>query len=147
MRIIDLEPHNTSAIKQAARLLQEEFQETGCVDWLEIEDARAEVVQCLEPDRFCRMAVDDDGSVLGWIGGIPAYKGKVWELHPLVVRRQSQGSGVGKALVEDLEESARAAGAWTVWLGSDDENSRTSLGGRLASLALATTGRSPSPIH
>lgn len=130
MRIIDLEPENTSAIEQAARLLQEEFRDTGCLDWLEIEEARAEVIECLDPERLSRIAVDDEGQVLGWIGGIPAYKGKVWELHPLVVRSDRQGTGVGRALVEDLEAHARQAGAWTIWLGSDDENGRTSLGNR-----------------
>jgi aminoglycoside 6'-N-acetyltransferase I len=130
MKIIDLVPDNTTAIEQAARLLQEEFRDTGCLDWLELDDARAEVMESFAPGRVSRIAVDDDGSVLGWIGGIPAYKGKVWELHPLVVRSDSQGSGVGRALVEDLEEHARQAGVWTIWLGSDDEDGRTSLGNR-----------------
>ncbi len=130
MRIVDLEPDDSNAIEQAAQLLQEEFRDTGCVDWQCIEDARAEVLECLEPERCCRLAIDDQRNVLGWIGGIPSYRGKVWELHPLVVRRDSQGTGVGRALVRDLEERAREAGAWTVWLGSDDENARTSLGNR-----------------
>jgi aminoglycoside 6'-N-acetyltransferase I len=130
VKILDFEPDDTAAIEQAARLLREEFRDTGCTDWLTTEDARAEVMESFEPGRVSRIAVDDGGTVLGWIGAIPAYKGKVWELHPLVVRADSQGTGVGKALVEDLEGLARRAGVWTMWLGSDDENGRTSLGGR-----------------
>ena len=48
----------------------------------------------------------------------------------MVVRRDWQGRGVGRALVALLEEEAAKLGALTVYLGTDDENVMTSLGGR-----------------
>jgi len=67
--------------------------------------------------------------VLGWIGGIPSYRGRAWELHPLAVHPEFQGRGVGSALVHDFEELVRARGALTIHLGSDDVNKMTSLWG------------------
>jgi aminoglycoside 6'-N-acetyltransferase I len=57
------------------------------------------------------------------------YRGRVWELHPLVVAKSHRGQGIGRALVQDFEHLAAGHGALTVWLGSDDENDETSLSG------------------
>jgi aminoglycoside 6'-N-acetyltransferase I len=73
--------------------------------------------------------VDETGNALGWIGGIKQYDGNVWELHPLVVGGDTRGKGVGRALVEDLEEQVRQRGGLTIWLGTDDEDDQTSLSG------------------
>jgi len=70
----------------------------------------------------------DDGGVLGWIGGIEQYHGNVWELHLLVVRADMQRRGIGRALVRDFEAQVRDRGAWTIMLGSDDEDAMTTLG-------------------
>jgi len=67
--------------------------------------------------------------VLGWIGGIPAYGGRVWEVHPLVVSGSHRRQGIGRALVEDLERCAASRGALTLWVGSDDEHGETTLSG------------------
>lgn len=64
---------------------------------------------------------------MGWIGGIEQYDGRVWELHPLAVKPEYQGQGVGRALVADFEQQVRSRGGLTVWLGTDDENNRSSL--------------------
>jgi aminoglycoside 6'-N-acetyltransferase I len=53
----------------------------------------------------------------------------VWELHPLVVRSERQGEGIGRALVQDLEALVRERGAQTLWLGTDDEDDMTTLAG------------------
>lgn len=66
---------------------------------------------------------------IGWIGGISQYDRQTWELHTLVVHPDHRGMGVGTALVRDFEAQVRQAGATTVWLGTDDEDGRTSLGG------------------
>ena len=71
-----------------------------------------------------------DGTLLGWVGGIPEYDGNVWELHPLVVAPGRQGQGIGRALVVDLEQQVRERGALTLWLGTDDEDDMTTLAGR-----------------
>ena len=81
----------------------------------------------LASDRILRVALDAQGNVAGWIGGIPQYDGHVWELHPLVVKPELQGKGFGKALVLDLEEQVRVRDAITITLGTDDEDNSTSL--------------------
>lgn len=67
--------------------------------------------------------------LLGLIGGQPGYNGRVYELHPLAVQPDIQGRGVGRALVGDLERLAASLGALTLYVGSDDEDLMTSLGG------------------
>ena len=71
----------------------------------------------------------EEGNVVGWIGGICGYDGHAWELHPLVVSLDWRSRGIGRALVADFEQQARQRGAITIYLGTDDEDKRTSLGG------------------
>jgi aminoglycoside 6'-N-acetyltransferase I len=87
------------------------------------------VRQSLGSDRIARVALGNEDRVLGWIGGISHYGGSVWEVHPLVVRGDSQRKGIGRALVADLEERARERGAQTLWAGTDDEDDMTTLSG------------------
>jgi aminoglycoside 6'-N-acetyltransferase I len=96
--------------------------------WRTLESAREEVEQSLEPDRISLVGLAGDEAV-GWIGGISLYGGRVWELHPLAVRADCQGRGVGKALVLALEDAVRARGGLTIYLGTDDVSNLTSLGG------------------
>ena len=114
MRLLDLRLENESAVQQAAELL---------VDLLAgptIDEALKEVRECLTPDKIARMAVEGE-TVLGWIGGRERYADHLWELHPLVVRRERQRQGIGRALVEDLEEQVRARGAHTIIVAADYE--------------------------
>jgi len=125
LKIVDVNAH---AIKQIAELLVDGFRDTGSASWRTMEEAMAEVRESLQPGRISRMAVDEQGDVVGWIAGIEAYNGNVWELHPLVVRRDRQRQGLGRRLVEDFERQVAKRGGHTVLLGTDDENSRTTLG-------------------
>lgn len=130
MRIVDLIPNREDLIGQVAQILFDSFHEHAPEAWPTTESALAEVRESLSPHRISRIAIDDPtGEVAGWIGGIPHYHGRAWELHPLVVRPSRQGHGIGTALVRDLEEQVRFRGAVTLWLGTDDEDHRTSLGG------------------
>jgi aminoglycoside 6'-N-acetyltransferase I len=129
MQIIDLRPDNEAAIQQAAALLVEGFKENWPEAWPDLESAIAEVRESFDPERISRAAVDKQGAVIGWIGAISQYDGNVWELHPLVVSRDWQRRGVGRALVADLEARVRERGGLTLWLGSDDENGMTTLAG------------------
>src|SRR5438552_3576192 len=101
MRIVDLVSTNESAIQQVAALLVEGFATNWPNAWPEMESALLEVRESFGPDRISRIAVDEDGAVHGWIGGISQYRGHVWELHPLVVHVSQQGKGIGRALVAD----------------------------------------------
>ena len=128
MRIIDLSHNNAEAKRQTASLLVEGFRETSPA-WPDMESALEEVRESLQPGRISRVTLDESGQVVGWIGGISQYKGRVWELHPLVVKPEWQGKGIGRALVADFEQQVKERGGLTICLGSDDEVGRTSLAG------------------
>lgn len=129
MKIVDLRPDDRDAIRQAAALLVEGFREHWPRAWPDLDAALNEVHGLFGEGRLSRVAVADDGHVLGWIGGAARYGGNVWELHPLVVDPRHQRQGIGSALVADLEDEARRRGALTLWLGTDDEDDMTSLAG------------------
>jgi len=129
MRIADLQPEDESLIKQAAELLLVSFREHWPEAWPDLESAEQEVRESLSHERISRVALDESGDLLGWIGGIRQYDGNVWELHPLAVSPEARGRGVGRALVEDLETQARERGGLTLWLGTDDEDGMTTLSG------------------
>jgi aminoglycoside 6'-N-acetyltransferase I len=123
--IHDLAPDDAAAIEEAATLLLTAF--PGRTPTLP--EARREVVEALIADRLC-LTARVRGSVLGWVGGIPQYS-HAWELHPLVVREDRRGRGIGRALVTALEERVRQRGGLTLYLGTDDDGPlpRTSAGG------------------
>lgn len=120
---------NDAAIGQAAAILTAAFAANWPNAWSTAAEAEAEVRDALAPDRICRAAFDDAGTVLGWISGNAQYQGQVWELHPLAVRPDMQGRGIGRALVADFEQQVAARGGITIVLGTDDEADMTSLSG------------------
>jgi len=128
IRIIDLTTSALDLVEQAAVLLRDAFR-NRTPDWQDLDSTRQEVLTALEPGKISRVAVDDSGQVLGWIGAIPTYRGLVWELHPIVVAASHRHQGIGRALVEDLERLVVERGGLTLWLGSDDENDETSVSG------------------
>jgi aminoglycoside 6'-N-acetyltransferase I len=127
MKIIDLPADDPEVIQQVAQLLVAGFNTHWPNAWPNIEAALSEVQESLEPGRMSRIAVDEQGQILGWIGGIREYEGHAWQLHPLVVHPDFQGAGIGRALVNDLEEFVLQSGGTTIYLGTDDEDSMTSL--------------------
>jgi aminoglycoside 6'-N-acetyltransferase I len=128
-RLVNLADTGEAGRQQAAEILVLAFRQDWPDSWTDIESASKEVDECLDPERICRAAVDPDGRVLGWIGGISGYEGNVWELHPLVVHPQFHGRGLGRTLVLELEDLVRARGGITVFLGTDDVTNMTSVGG------------------
>jgi aminoglycoside 6'-N-acetyltransferase I len=131
MRIVDVPAEHSDLIERVAALALAAFRAMGPEAWPELdslEAARAEVRESLGEGRISLAALDEHGEVTGWIGGRPAY-GRVWEIHPLVVRAESRRQGVGRALVSALEGRVRDLGAMTLMLGADDETGATSLSG------------------
>jgi len=129
MHIVDLRADDEVAIHQVAALLVEAFATHWPDAWPDLESALECVRDSFGAGRISRVALDDDGTVVGWVGGISQYRGHVWELHPLVVRVSQQGKGIGRALVADLEERVKERGGLTITLGSDDVTGQTSLSG------------------
>jgi aminoglycoside 6'-N-acetyltransferase I len=130
MRVVDLDPVDDALIHAVAAVLHAGFQASAYAHaWPTLDNAVAEVRKSLKPDRISLVALDAEGRPLGWVGGIPEYHGRVWELHPLVVAPDVRRQGVGRALVQALEDRCRARGAFTLRLGSDDEASQTTLSG------------------
>ena len=126
--IVDLTSDRTDLIEQAAVLLRDAFRQRTQA-WQDLDSTREEVLASLAPERISRVLLDDSGTVLGWVGGIPTYGGRVWELHPIVVAASHRRQGIGRALVQDLERLVERRGALTLAAGSDDENDETSLSG------------------
>lgn len=122
LHIRQLERQNRKHRRQASEILLEnpEF-------WPAAEIARSVVNTLLAPNRICLCAHDENGDVVGIVGGLPDYDGIVWEMHPLVVKKSHQGRGIGRRLVKALEKEAASRGALTVILGTDDLSSSTSL--------------------
>lgn len=127
--IVPLARRHEELCREAAEMLVEEFREHWPDAWPTLKLAEAEVAEALQGEKIAYAVVSEGGALLGWIGGQPHYGGNVWELHPLAVSRRAQGQGIGRSLVERLEEEVRARGGLTLWLGTDDEAESTSIGG------------------
>ena len=125
MDIVDLAEGPDPVREQAAALLVESFNHPR--GWPTSTMAREEVSQVMG-EGFARAAIDG-ATLLGWVGGLPQYQGRVWELHPIVVRRGDWRRGIGRALVAAFESEAARRGALTVTLGTDDDAGMTSLAG------------------
>ncbi|HSM56822.1 MAG TPA: GNAT family N-acetyltransferase [Candidatus Sulfomarinibacteraceae bacterium] len=129
IRIVNLRPEDEALVQQVAALLLAGFRMHWPGAWPDMASALAEVRESFGEGRVSRAALDTDGQVLGWIGAIGEYDGHVWELHPLVVHGDYERRGIGRALVLDLEAQVARRGGLTLFLGTDDEDNMTSLGG------------------
>ena len=129
IRIVDLTPEDDNAIRQTATVMVEGFREMAPDDWPTIDSALEEARETLAEGKISRVVVDEMGEVIGFIGGQPEYDGRVWEIHPLVVRPDLQGRGIGRALVTDFEDLVRQRGGITIRLGTDDTEAMTTLSG------------------
>ncbi|MBZ0187795.1 MAG: GNAT family N-acetyltransferase [Candidatus Obscuribacterales bacterium] len=127
--IIDLSDLSKVGIERAAEILFDSFKSNWPDAWPDLNSTRQEVHQALHPERICRAAVDQDGALVGWIGAISQYDGRVFELHPLCVASPYRKLGIGSLLVADLEERVTELGGLTIYLGTDDENDLTTLSG------------------
>ena len=129
VRITDVEASDESLVQAIAAMLVVGFRQKAPEAYPDVPTATAEVRESSAPDRVSRVALDDQGRAVGWIGAIKHYNGHTWELHPLVVKLDQQRRGIGRALVRDLEQRVVALGGTTIYLGTDDEQSQTSIAG------------------
>lgn len=131
MKIVNMNTLNETQFFQAAQMLSDELP----LGWPTLADATQEVNDWLQPSGECAaadckwrddrstifIAAIDGEEVIGWCGILPSYSGKVYELHPLVVRHDWQRKGVGTLLVDTLAQMAKEKGGLTLWLGTDDD--------------------------
>lgn len=122
-------PEDQLCLDQMAQLLLDEFCDLAPEAWPDWASVQEEVAEALQVGRICRIARDEAGRIIGWIGALPLYGVTTWELHPLVVARDQQGKGIGRQLVADLERHVAQQGGLNLFLGTDDEMARTSLAG------------------
>jgi len=128
MKIVDA-TNTDRLIIQMAEIFLDGFSDTGSKAWSTAKECLNEVHESLEKGKISRIALSKKEEVLGWTVGTSIYDGNVWELAILVVRRDSRQKGIGRKLVTDFEEQVKSRKGITIFLGTDDENSRTSLGG------------------
>jgi aminoglycoside 6'-N-acetyltransferase I len=128
VRIDDLQPSDERAVGQCARILVEAFR-GHTPAWPDLETALETVREVLTEGVAARIALTPEGDVAGWIGALEEYDGHAWEIHPVAVAPEHQRQGIGAELLADIEALAAARGVSTLYLGTDDEDNRTSLGG------------------
>ncbi len=128
LTIEDLQPTDERAIEHCARILVDAFR-GHTESWPDLDTALAEVHDDLANGVVTRIVRTPDGDIAGWIGTIEQYDGHVWEIHPVAVAPARQRRGIGRAMLTDIETIAARRGVITLWLGTDDEDGRTSLGG------------------
>ena len=120
MTILPLDTTNQNLIAQIKALLTTTF---AC--YSSEQDAQEEMDSILEAERICLVAVEGD-KLLGFVGAMHQYS-HAWELHPLAVDALYRKQGIGKALVLALEQLLVPQGVLTIYLGTDDEEFKTSL--------------------
>jgi len=113
--------NNRSFFNQSSKLLSENFE---C--WSNISEAENEILDICIDKNIVLIAIDED-EVVGLIGAQPKYDGNVWEVHPIVVKKEMQRNGIGKRMLVTLESEVAKRGGITIYLGTDDENNSTSL--------------------
>jgi len=123
MEIVNMQTLNQTQRTQAAQMLTDELP----LGWPTLAEAISEVnerLDTIERDgvgESAFFAAVENGGVVGWCGILPHYNGRVYELHPLVVRRDQQRKGIGAALMKNIENTARERGGLTLWVTADDE--------------------------
>ncbi len=112
-------------IKQIATLMNAAFEHSYPSVKVAIED----LDELMRDDHVVLVAKEKE-RIIGAVGAVARYGHTGWELHPLMVDAQHRKKGVGTALVQALEGRMRAKGCVTLYLGTDDEFSQTSLAER-----------------
>jgi aminoglycoside 6'-N-acetyltransferase I len=70
VRITDLEARDESFVDEIATMLVDGFRQKAPEAYPNLASALAEVRESFAPDRISLVAVNDQGTAVGWIGGI-----------------------------------------------------------------------------
>ena len=117
-----MQMENRKYLEQGAKLLNELFPHA----WSDLNSGLEEMVEALEEGKVHVAAIEEE-NLVGFVGATPQYGITGWELHPLFVAPSKQKMGIGKQLIQQLEDLIREKGGICVFLGSDDEFYQTSL--------------------
>lgn len=128
MQFVPFEKMTLDQHTAAAEILVSAFSHMPSA-WSTKRETEEEIALFLEDEDYQGWAGIDDGRVLGWIGAIKHHD-LAWELHPLCVDPTLQGQGLGRELVQKLEQTARDADIVSIWLGTDDDFGGTSIFGK-----------------
>lgn len=88
MKIVFLDKNNSLHFEESAKLLQDNFE---C--WSDMQTAKDEIKVIFSSCNITFVAVDEN-HVIGLIGVHQQYGGNIWEMHPLVVRKEKQKNGI-----------------------------------------------------
>ena len=127
--IVDLRVTDGTIIDKLAPLVHEAFL-AHAPGWLPtVAAAKDEIWESLEPQKISRVLLDAEQNPLGWIGATPRSRGRVWEIHPMMVAVSAQGKGYGLRLMRDIEALASQCHALTLEVGTSDLTNATTLSG------------------
>jgi aminoglycoside 6'-N-acetyltransferase I len=129
VQIVDLSVLDGGQRWDVAQLIVDAFAKDHPEAWPTIESALEELEMLEQEGMAALVSFDTEGRPSGIVGALSMYDGHVWEVHPIAVRPDMTRQGIGRALMYALEARATDAGVSTLYLGSDDENETTSLGG------------------
>lgn len=129
MIIRSLENEEEDIRIRVAEMLVAGFSDMSPDSWPNLKLAIAEVEESFGAGRMSFVALEGRRPV-GWIAAIRQYNGHTYEIHPLVVHNDHRKSGVGAALIAELEQRVADTGAITLWLATDDETGMTSIFGK-----------------
>jgi aminoglycoside 6'-N-acetyltransferase I len=128
-RLLDIASANSAWVDRLTQLTYDAFKQHA-PEWLPtLADAQQQVLKAQALPRIGRVLVRHDDTPLGWIGAIPQSRGRIWEIHPLVVAVTEQGKGYGQTLVAEIETLAKHAGVLGLVAGTSDQTGATSLYG------------------
>ncbi|MCL2106012.1 MAG: GNAT family N-acetyltransferase [Oscillospiraceae bacterium] len=116
MEIVNFNTLSETQRTQAAQMLTDELPD----GWPTLAEAMDEIEELTGNHASVRFTAVDAGEVIGWAGLLPGY-GKMFELHPLVVRSDWQRKGIGTALLHKIMDAAKEKGGLTLLAGSGDE--------------------------
>jgi len=131
-QIIEIDYGDSELIDRLGNIARLAFAETA-PNWLSSEESATELVRdCATSNKLGRVCFSSGSNTtddpIGWIGVVK--RRHVWEIHPIAVDPESQGSGAGRKLVEIIADLAKRAGASTLLAATSDETASTNLSGK-----------------
>jgi len=114
--------NNEKYIQQCSNLIFNNFDTITNID-----TALKIVKESLDDTKINLIAMNEQKDIVGWICGIENYNLHVWEIQPLVIRKDYQNKKLGSSLLSAFEKEVFLRKGITIILGIQDEKHETSL--------------------